>query len=103
MAANAVDLCVAGEESYLVKDEGLANLCARSGHPVLGAAEGIRPTWRPARSSPRRFLQRHRHPDRPATATDSLDEAISAIGGEYPNRPEVRRARRRQGGRGVPG
>ena len=27
MIVNAVDFCVAGEESYLVKGEGLANLC----------------------------------------------------------------------------
>ena len=35
MVSNKVDLCVAGEESYLVKDEGLAN------------------AWKPARNSPR--------------------------------------------------
>jgi hypothetical protein len=43
MKSNAIDLCVAGEESYLVKGEGLANLC-QTRHPVLGAAQGIRPT-----------------------------------------------------------
>ena len=36
MKSNAIDLCVAGEESYLVKDEGLANLCERNGIPCWG-------------------------------------------------------------------
>ena len=44
MKANAIDLCVAGEESYLVKGEGLANLCANERHPMLGTAQGIRAT-----------------------------------------------------------
>ena len=36
MKANAIDLCVAGEESWLVKDRGLANLCAEAGIPCWG-------------------------------------------------------------------
>ena len=36
MKANAIDLCVAGEESYLVKNEGLANLCEKEGIPCWG-------------------------------------------------------------------
>ena len=36
MTANAIDLCVAGEESYLVKGEGLANLCEKNGIPCWG-------------------------------------------------------------------
>ena len=36
MKRNAIDLCVAGEESYLVKGEGLANLCERNGIPCWG-------------------------------------------------------------------
>ena len=31
-----IDLCVAGEEAYLVKDRGLANLCAEAGIPCWG-------------------------------------------------------------------
>ncbi|MBJ7394861.1 MAG: phosphoribosylamine--glycine ligase, partial [Akkermansiaceae bacterium] len=30
MVANSIDLCVAGEESYLVKGDGLANLCEKN-------------------------------------------------------------------------
>ena len=36
MQSHAIDLCVAGEESYLVTGEGLANLCARAGIPCWG-------------------------------------------------------------------
>ena len=36
MKENGIDLCVAGEESYLVKDEGLANACAAAGIPCWG-------------------------------------------------------------------
>ena len=36
MVSNKMDLCVAGEESYLVKDEGLANACSRAGIPCWG-------------------------------------------------------------------
>ena len=36
MVANSIDLCVAGEESYLVKGEGLANLCRAAGIPCWG-------------------------------------------------------------------
>ena len=36
MRAHSIDLCVAGEESYLLKHEGLANLCAKHGIPCWG-------------------------------------------------------------------
>ncbi|MBR5213722.1 MAG: phosphoribosylamine--glycine ligase, partial [Akkermansia sp.] len=36
MTALGIDLCVAGEESYLVKDEGLANRCHAAGIPCWG-------------------------------------------------------------------
>ena len=36
MKDNTIDLCVAGEESYLVKDEGLANCCREAGIPCWG-------------------------------------------------------------------
>lgn len=83
MVANQIDLCVAGEESYLVKDEGLANLCS---------AHGI-PCWGPPRQSAmleaskefaKEFLLRHRIPTAKATAVDTLDEAVAAIGDHFP-------------------
>ncbi len=36
MIENGIDLCMAGEESYLLKEEGLANLCAGNGIPCWG-------------------------------------------------------------------
>jgi len=36
MLGKGIDLCIAGEESYLVKEEGLANLCEKAGIPCWG-------------------------------------------------------------------
>jgi phosphoribosylamine---glycine ligase len=83
MSLNAIDLCVAGEESYLVKGEGLANLCQR--HHI--------PCWGPPKESAqleaskefaKDFLLRNRIPTARATATDSLEEALAAIANDYP-------------------
>ena len=52
MVSNKMDLCVAGEESYLVKDEGLANACSRAGIPCWGPVKKA-PSWKPARNLPR--------------------------------------------------
>jgi len=83
MKGHAIDLCVAGEESFLVKGEGLANLCAKAGIPC----------WGPPRESAqleaskefaKGFLLRHGIPTARATACDAFDPAIAAIAGEYP-------------------
>ena len=83
MCAQQIDLCVAGEESYLVKDQGLANLCARNGIPC----------WGPPRESAmleaskefaKNFLVRHRIPTATATTVATREEAIAAINGTYP-------------------
>src|SRR5690554_4648878 len=36
MLEEGIEVCVAGEESYLVRDEGLANACAGAGIPCWG-------------------------------------------------------------------
>ncbi|MBK1792633.1 phosphoribosylamine--glycine ligase [Persicirhabdus sediminis] len=83
MKDNAVDLCVAGEESYLVKDEGLANLCEEAGIPC----------WGPHRQSAqleaskefaKEFMQRHNIPTGGATGCANIEEARAAINGVYP-------------------
>lgn len=83
MCGNGIDLCVAGEESYLVKDEGLANLCAQHGIPC----------WGPPRESAmleaskefaKDFLVRHGIPTATAVAVDGREDAVAAIGGRYP-------------------
>jgi len=83
MKANAIDLCVAGEESYLVKGEGLANLCAKENIPCWGPPKESA-QLEASKEFAKEFLIRNGIPTARATATDSLDEAIAAIDGEYP-------------------
>jgi phosphoribosylamine--glycine ligase len=83
MSTNAVDLCVAGEESYLVKGEGLANLCEKAGIPCWG------PHLQSAQLEASKefakiFLERHGIPTAKARACATLDETVAAIGGRYP-------------------
>lgn len=83
MNANAIDLCVAGEESYLVKGEGLANLCERNGIPCWGPPKESA-QLEASKEFAKQFLVRNGIPTARATATDTLEEAVSAIAGEYP-------------------
>ena len=83
MVANAIDLCVAGEESYLVKGEGLANLCERSGIPCWGPPKESA-QLEASKEFAKEFLQRNEIPTARATATDTFEEAVAAIAGEYP-------------------
>lgn len=83
MSANGIDLCVAGEESYLVTGEGLANLCEKAGIPCWG------PHFQSAqleasKEFAKKFLERHGIPTAKATACATLDETLAAIGGKYP-------------------
>ncbi len=83
MTRNAIDLCVAGEESYLVKGEGLANLCERHGIPCWGPPKQSA-QLEASKEFAKAFLIRNQIPTARATATDSLEEAVAAIHGEYP-------------------
>lgn len=83
MKANAIELCVAGEESYLVKGEGLANLCERNGIPCWGPPKESA-QLEASKEFAKSFLLRNAIPTARATATDSLEEAVAAIAGEYP-------------------
>ena len=83
MTGHAIDLCVAGEESYLVKGEGLANLCAKHGIPCWGPPkESAR--LEASKEFAKDFLVRHRIPTAKAAAVATLDEALAAIGGKFP-------------------
>lgn len=83
MKANGVDLCVAGEESYLVTGEGLANLCEREGIPCWGphlqSAQ-----LEASKEFAKGFLERQGIPTGGAAAVDTIEEARAAIGGRYP-------------------
>jgi len=83
MKTNAIDLCVAGEESYLVKGEGLANLCAKNGIPCWGPPKESA-QLEASKEFAKSFLLRNAIPTARATATETLDEAVTAIAGEYP-------------------
>ena len=83
MVDNKIDLCVAGEESYLVKDEGLANRCAAAGIPCWGPQKESA-QLEASKEFAKNFLLRHNIPTGMATAVESYDEAIAAINGQYP-------------------
>lgn len=83
MKSHAIDLCVAGEESYLVKGEGLANLCEQAGIPCWGPPKQSA-QLEASKEFAKDFLVRNHIPTARATAVNSLDEAVFAIGGEYP-------------------
>jgi phosphoribosylamine---glycine ligase len=83
MKTSAIDLCVAGEESYLVKGEGLANLCERNGIPCWGPPKESA-QLEASKEFAKQFLVRNHIPTARATATETLDEAVSAIANEYP-------------------
>jgi phosphoribosylamine--glycine ligase len=83
MKSNAIDLCVAGEESYLVKGEGLANLCEKQGIPCWGPPKESA-QLEASKEFAKEFLVRNAIPTARATATDTLDEALRAIDGEFP-------------------
>ena len=83
MVDNKIDLCVAGEESYLVKGEGLANRCAAAGIPCWGPQKESA-QLEASKEFAKNFLLRHNIPTGMATAVESYDEAVAAINGQYP-------------------
>ena len=83
MTANSIDLCVAGEESYLVTEAGLANRCKDVGIPCWGppfAAAQLEASKEFAKE----FMQRHHIPTGDAAGCADIDEAQAAIAGKYP-------------------
>jgi len=83
MKVNAVDLCIAGEESYLVKDEGLANLCEEAGIPCWGPHKQSA-RLEASKEFAKEFMFRHDIPTGGATGCADIDEARAAINGVYP-------------------
>ncbi|MCH7225937.1 phosphoribosylamine--glycine ligase [Haloferula sp. A504] len=83
MGVNDIELCVAGEESYLVKGEGLANLCEEAGIPCWGPHKQSA-QLEASKEFAKRFMERHGIPTGGAVAAGSLAEARAAIGGHYP-------------------
>lgn len=83
MLENKVDLCVAGEESYLVKEEGLANLCEEAGIPCWGPHKQSA-QLEASKEFAKEFMQRHKIPTGAATGCADIEEARAAINGVYP-------------------
>lgn len=83
MTSQQIDLCIAGEESYLVTGEGLANRCAGAGIPCWGppfAAAQLEASKEFAKE----FMTRHGIPTGAAAGCADVDEARAAINGTYP-------------------
>lgn len=83
MVDNKMDLCVAGEESYLVKEDGLANRCEALGIPCWGPKKQSA-QLEASKEFAKEFLLRHHIPTGMAKAVATYEEAVEAIGGQYP-------------------
>lgn len=82
MQREKVDLCVAGEESYLVKDRGLANLCAEAGIPCWGPFKEAA-QLEASKAFAKHFLKRHNIPTAGFAVAHTRIEAVRAIT-QYP-------------------
>ncbi len=83
MKGHHIDLCVAGEESYLVKDEGLANMCEQAGIPCWGPHKQSA-QLEASKEFAKAFMLRHGIPTGAATGCADIGEARAAINGRYP-------------------
>ena len=78
MKANAIDLCMAGEEALLVKDAGLSNLCAEAGIPCWGPRKEIA-QLEASKGFAKKFLKRHGIPTADFNLCTNAVEAKAAI------------------------
>ncbi len=83
MKDHQIDLCVAGEESYLVKGEGLANRCAAVGIPCWGPPKESA-QLEASKQFAKEFLMRHGIPTGRAVAVQDREAALKAIDSHYP-------------------
>lgn len=83
MRREGISLCVAGEESYLVRDEGLANACAAAGIPCWGPPKESA-QLEASKEFAKQFLVRHGIPTGGYAAVNTIAEARTAIAGNYP-------------------
>ncbi|MEM8952539.1 MAG: phosphoribosylamine--glycine ligase [Verrucomicrobiota bacterium] len=78
-----IDLCVAGEESYLVKERGLANACEEIGVPCWGPVREAA-QLEASKEFAKEFMFKHRVPTGGYAAVETMEAAWEAIGGKYP-------------------
>jgi phosphoribosylamine--glycine ligase len=78
MLEEEIDLCVAGEESLLVTDQGLANLCQAAGIPCWGPPKESA-QLEASKEFAKQFLVRHGIPTAGYAAVDTIGQARAAI------------------------
>jgi phosphoribosylamine--glycine ligase len=78
MKNNAIDLCVAGEEAWLVKGHGLANLCAEADLPCWGPVKEAA-QLEASKAFAKHFLQRHQIPTATYTVCSTAEEARATL------------------------
>jgi len=78
MKANAIDLCVAGEEALLVTDRGLANLCEEAGIPCWGPFHEAA-QLEASKAFAKHFLKRHNIPTASYKVCTNAEEARAAL------------------------
>lgn len=78
MQQEKVDLCVAGEEAWLVKDQGLANMCERAGIPCWGPFKESA-QLEASKIFAKRFLERHSIPTAGFSIATTAEEARAAL------------------------
>ena len=78
MKAEGVDLCVAGEEAWLVKDEGLANMCAEAGIPCWGPRKESA-QLEASKVFAKEFLKRHDIPTADFSVHDDAASVLAAL------------------------
>ena len=78
MKNNGIDLCMAGEEALLVKDNGLSNLCAEAGIPCWGPRKEIA-QLEASKTFAKKFLKRHGIPTADFTICTNAAEAKAAL------------------------
>ncbi len=83
MTGEGIELCIAGEESYLVRDEGLANACEVVGIPCWGPPKESA-QLEASKEFAKEFMVRNSIPTGEYASVNSVDEARAAIGGKYP-------------------
>jgi phosphoribosylamine--glycine ligase len=78
MVREKIELCVAGEESYLVTGEGLADCCHKVGVPCWGPVKASA-HLEASKEFAKKFMVRHGIPTGGATAASDENEAWKAI------------------------
>lgn len=78
MLEEGIDLCVAGEESLLVTDQGLANLCQAAGIPCWGPPKESA-QLEASKEFAKQFLVRHGIPTAGYVAVETMEEALAAV------------------------